>query len=844
MANSRVEASAKKRSNHIFFIGPVSKTEKKVHEDRILVITDVFIAFYIEPRLSKTRYFWSDITSYSFKHEKIKFGTAKDTLQLTGQDIHVIDRQFRILLQGSLSANDFSMTQAEPLRAPALSFGNWGPLGRYAGLCMKAKKPPNPEIVTTLTGLLRTSAHSFDTSKYEFGPKWNENSSPLYESLSLIPFLEQLIVKKQKSEKDRSVNVLSELTKNLPKFLTLQHLSVEVFERKWKDFCDGLKRSPIKSLTIQSGLKQSNFGCLKGIQLTSLTVCGIGFKDSPMPKFISEVLIPLSSLTVFGLQGCRKVSVKDIVSALPNLTSLSLIECKLEVLESITFTAPLNSLRALCLAKNKGSKGLISEWPTNLIRLDLMGVHWTPETLKTFWDSASGRTWSGGAEFSIQKLAFKGQSGEQKDISAFWPILVSVVPCSITSWCWDLTSVDDRLWDFLGQCRYLKRLVFHSAFNVSNRESIHGLIRILPQLGNLRTLIITSKKGDPGSIFISLLDALVRSPITHLDVSYSRSGEPGLVKLAELIRENGQLQAVTFDSIKNATYIGLQTVLEAAEQRSAKLLLSWPDKLIGRLNLDEEDVQKLRVRFAKVQGFPYTEEKDIVCGLRSDYVDSGEFPKFPCSELERILAIPLNNSLDLPQPEGADTSTPSLNQKHSHSDSSKETMSPFSSPIPQSDSDDSKQTKSPLPSPIQQSESSSPQDKKQSPLPSPIQQSDSDDSKQTKSPLPKPRQHSDSNSSKEIMSPLPQPIQQSGSDSSKETKSPPPKPLRQSDSESRDDKETLPPKLIQQSDSDSNRPKSPSPEMITPVLGNSGDRISLLPIKLKSGTVPILRPTT
>jgi hypothetical protein len=84
-----------------------------------------------------------------------------------------------------------------------------------------------------------------------------------------------------------------------------------------------------------------------------------------------------------------------IHAALPKLTALSLVKCKLNILSVIGRTACLNSLRALCLAENKGE---------NLIRLDLMGVHWTVEAFIAFWRSAHRRSWPGGAEFCLQKL--------------------------------------------------------------------------------------------------------------------------------------------------------------------------------------------------------------------------------------------------------------------------------------------------------------------------------------------------------------------------------------------------------------------------------------------------------
>lgn len=644
-AISRACEAARKAAEVVYVCCDITRyKEKKGEDSRVLVITELFVAVYQYTKvLQESLFFWPDLVSYNYDGSfiEMRFNSKKDNfLKFSCLELSLCHLKILRILESGFAPAELAPLQLDRFEHKRKQMGGLPLFGRYVAAVNRMKKPVIHGMVSNALRELATTRNSkFDVSGLE---KWESVANPLYFTLSLMPFLESLVLKASEKKGD----FWNELAKSISNFAFLKHLRIEESpDKRFKEFVEGARTTHLTGLSFMCELKKDSFAQIRAISeatvLRSLEFEQSFGKGCTMDSLCSDLLIPCcNSIRVLNFSKMQ-INVSDIVTHVPHLAVLGLRNCGLKVGEALADLSKLENLRMLDLSGNEGVfEDVAVNGPPRLIRLDATDIKWQTSSLRNFMRFVCGRNWVIGAELFMHRLSLE----ESENV---WDIFDDIRhPTPITVFSWDETEPSPNFISFLRKCPNLHTLSVQSTFGPEDGDVIEKLAEVLPDLTNLRTLILTGTQKKASPEIASIFQSLKRvSSLAHLDISYQDLNPEAIHELGELIKASPNIQTLLYDQSCGENVDAWKDLVESAESRESPWEFMFPMQTMrafeGKELLSKDDIKRFKQRIVAIQGGDCPDDEEPSDFLTVSSV-SLEFPRYLTRALEQVLMIPMD----------------------------------------------------------------------------------------------------------------------------------------------------------------------------------------------------------
>ena len=324
---------------------------------------------------------------------------------------------------------------------------------------------------------------------------------------------------------------------------------------------------------------------IKNTRINSLSL--INFCKSDFYNNLFEY-ITANYITSLSFQDMSNLPIKKIYAKFPNLTSLSFINCDIEIT-----TADINSfpkLNNLTIDKGKFNTGEDLKL-TKINTITLSHVEWI-NSFDFFWNfSGKNPLFSLDVSYAIMQ--------NQQQWNSFFSKCNSI-DSNISSINWSGNPITKEFITYLNGNKSFRSIILDNCFTPQNKEQIFTLIKMNTKATAI-SLCGSDKYHIDSKSLEEFLEELKKKNIEKINLSGQFFGDGGLAKLAEIILVNHSIKEVKYDGNVNASFDGLNRFFSTIGQRGIPIDLEWPFIEIAKLRTKNDvpvvSINKLRQNY-------------------------------------------------------------------------------------------------------------------------------------------------------------------------------------------------------------------------------------------------------
>lgn len=583
---------------HVAHYSLVDKIHNKGGKDkRILIITNVFIAFYKVKRVltrDRTMY-WPYLTNITIVDNSFTISFGDEKFQFETKDKDLVLQSIVSIIQRILP---LSLIQTFTIPQSCLNSNinpnSLGVVAKFLGICYKTGHQKLNNSFQLLRKYLSHHETIFNFSTSDL----NQFIQPLIQCLSQVTFCESLILPKlDKSATTKLFLFLSETSLPYLKHILIKSQIPEDFRSHVTKLCQkaDIALSGITFLDCQ--LNENDLTNIHQLIISkgmkSLALQNSLFTVKPNFLYKSFFTAELSSnLMMLNFDRTLKLDLVQLFECVPQLYSLSLANCELDIITVFQslHTKPLENLMLLNLSNNKCTLSFDTiEFPKNLCRLDINDVTFDSTILSRFFSVFVTKKWAQGMKLSISKI-----KTDDNGWTKLYQCMHDLKSSTLTGLTWIGNDIDhDSFYHFLKQCKCLEYLDMSKTFTSQSYDAIHKFSEVLPQLPLLKTLIlIGNEKNQMKSSIEPIILALEQNSMLRvLDIRNNLIGPNIFHYISTLIQHNSTLHTINLDGSVINNLDPYYELIKIVSNRSVPFYMSYPASDVDRL-LESSMIEK------------------------------------------------------------------------------------------------------------------------------------------------------------------------------------------------------------------------------------------------------------
>ena len=581
---------AERQMCHTLYCGAVTKVHNRQGKGpRILVLTDVFVSFYRvkkNPTRDRTMY-WPYLTHIAASIDSINLEFGTEHMQFLSGDSNSILQKIIKTVQRILSPDEFMRLGFGHSIENRLSPNGRGVVSRFIGICLKSGVAKMEPLLTHVTKLAIGRCTVLDLSRVE---NIGHMLVILFKTLRVVDYLESILL--PRTERSQVTNAIAEYLK-AP--FPLRHIGF-------------LGQVPFNFPVVLGQLcDQSGIG-LTGMtftncNLTDLDITAIqkfminrGLKSVGFRNSVNQGLIHVfyeafwatqihENLMMMNLDMTNDLVIPNLLSVIPNVYSLSLAYCGLDIAEVIPQIAEsrITNLVYLNLCGNRCGRSLAGKslrLPRKMKRIDLADVKWEHFSLTGVVQFLFEYDWNDGLDLSLSRI-----HGTDRDWNELFAYFGKVSRTPLVSLTWNDNKVSTGLFNMISASFHLRKLIMCGSLSYHSKEQISDFAEHLVHLPVLSSLIL---KGSRTTMMLSSSMPLVEKlkkirNLRFVDVSNNQIGRDAMDALINIVSESRTISTVNFDDSGLRSIKEIEEVVRFNGHNLTPLYISWPFTDMARL---------------------------------------------------------------------------------------------------------------------------------------------------------------------------------------------------------------------------------------------------------------------
>jgi hypothetical protein len=303
-------------------------------------------------------------------------------------------------------------------------------------------------------------------------------------------------------------------------------------------------------------------------------------------------------ITQLTLDGCRRLDIQIVLTALPSLEFLSVNECGMEVAEILAavdrqflLPQPL-PLTTLSMAGNLGGQPLAYSFtiPPSIQSIKADRMQWSYDGFVRFWAAAVG--WRSRAPFnvSLSNVGLLADGWER-----FHSVLDPSGCAMMGGLNWSGNPVSWTFFDFLTAAPRLRWLDVSGSLT-DDDPALSAFNRFLKSSPSLTELIFSGSADRRLSIrdLRIVLEGIKESEsLTSVTLCDHAAGPDLLVYLADVLRANHRIVAIKIGGNDIYDFSKFHVFLSKLQNRGTPLEMYWPDDELLHANPSQRDKMPL-----------------------------------------------------------------------------------------------------------------------------------------------------------------------------------------------------------------------------------------------------------
>ncbi|OHT09126.1 hypothetical protein TRFO_22138 [Tritrichomonas foetus] len=580
-------SSATQHGATIFFSGTVLKhhVTSKGKDERILIISDQFAAYYSKKGDTPNYNYWIDIDDMCFEssmitlkfkgYDDMKFeydkGTAPDLDQIISETIQRLVHPEEIEKMPGFQNQKNNFKRFYPTCKSMYS--------RFISHISSRNIKLNDNGKNMVRFILSQA-----TSRLVFSSENIEKVIQyLIDSLRLSTHVESLYIPSVVG-----TDVFYALAVFLRKPSNIIHIKTSKQEiENFTRFCQSIweKKDPANQLTalsfVDSDFDQYSLSelsnAISNSKINSLTFENPTNEDGNLEDHFFMSNFP--ELKLFGLSRMNINNLDNLLQKLSNIKVLSLTSLQNTDIKTIFETVSKANLSSLSFLNVSGNtckpKTTVSSLPNTLQRLDASFVEFEDNSLVEFFTSIFQKKWKG-----LFKLSLSNIRASDKEISSLMKKMRRMEPVAqLSHFSWNGNTISEDFFSFLENFDQIKTLFLDCCFLECNSRTFNAFLDVLPALENL---IVLSIKGDGSNSVVAqnfpkLCKIIKKSrSIQRLNVSFNAIGDEGISQIQSLIEASKQIIAVAFDGCKVSSIDKIIQMADNISNLKKSIFLDFP----------------------------------------------------------------------------------------------------------------------------------------------------------------------------------------------------------------------------------------------------------------------------
>lgn len=579
---------------------------------RILVLSDAFICYFkdlLVPVQDRT-FYWTDLTSLTYRNNRLDLEFRSHPFRFTSRLSEVIFDKIVALLRCSMTSPELEAIAFSPAIQSTPRLNGWGIISRFRMEALNAGVKFEQSDIAIIQKNISQQSPIIDLTALS-----NTDLLPAFLTASACsPWIECIKLPKV-FQADKVVAFLTSPQCHLTHIIVSGGLSSDLHH-----LLNGIEQS-----STLYGISFEGFELTKEMladireSILKKELYTLGFNNSLPTRltssFVQNFLQPgvTDRLMMLNLNYIKGIDIPSLLKQIPNVASLSLEGCGLELGEFFNALAR-SQMSRICLLNlsknfcvNQIDRSL--QRPTTLQTLYINGCSFRNKALRSLFRFILGSQWPSG--LALHADGIEVVFGEAFDENDFDSVIDGFDKSPVHEFSWNSNQLSNGLVRYLERSRHLRVLYLADLIKLCD----YGLIgSALSNMKHLRQLVLSNTYL--GANFIPILHSIESLPSLHyLDVRNSLMGDEGIECLGSLIRIIPCLVSLFFDGSHFKNFSSLEGLVIACEQRKTEIFLAFPDSDVSKINA-EVNISNLRWRCQALNN-PELKNTDFVSGSLS-----------------------------------------------------------------------------------------------------------------------------------------------------------------------------------------------------------------------------------
>ena len=586
---SDVEKDAERYNAEVIHCCIVEKLNvtSKGSEPRILLITNLFVAFYkVQAKSAPLRMdYWCDLESVDVDDSVITFtfGQSKP-LRFSSSDSRVIRAKLGELLQRVLTKSEQDTVGVSELTSREYPMNRNGVCARffsYVGMFQLHMKPGMRQCIE------RLFMSRYPEVRLPDQPEYGRVVQGMLYALNGVPGVDSLVIPAIKSVD--TFEVLSEgfMTPCGFKHIHFDGVSITKSYLHWcRTVIDDVD-SALAGLTF-SNVKLKEEGLMAVQRLAAeKRFTSLGFVNSIKEKhydlFLKTLVADVTlNLQMIAVNNQNNLPIDKLIFKARDVYCLSLANCNINIFDALACIAQ-NRMGKLRFLNLSGNYAMAPSSPVVLIdslqKLYLDDVQWKERSMVPLWSRMCEKEWNGVFELSMSRA--KAVETEWNTLKIF---MVNCQRSCISGLTWNFNPVFPELTKFLENSQHIVYLDLSNSFSPSDSTVLNTLANIMKGFEFLTTLAICNdEEHDLRTNVIQVIRAAMTLPrLQNLVVTGNAIGDEGVQVMGELVEKSQSIKCVCFDKCHISSLDTFARFIDACKASGKSLLVEWPEADMNR----------------------------------------------------------------------------------------------------------------------------------------------------------------------------------------------------------------------------------------------------------------------
>jgi hypothetical protein len=558
-----------------------------------LVATE-FSFFLLEKRNSEAKhrsisgnFFWKDLTEVALVDDlTVRFVGSGEAYQIQHDALQYFLKIILNHISNILTPDELPRFVGLDKILEGVSRERGAFMKRFRFSLRIADRPLPDDFLSFLAKKLR-NATELDIPSLKGSEKYTDI---LLECLQVEPWITSAIIPRG----GRTQNCWTSLADCLRRNTTLIHvrtngLATRDIARVAEALRDNAAHTKLRKFTFASTAMTNDTAPLIAELLKAVPFEELTFENScPSNVFMSfvgreDVSFGLASVQSLVLVQLRNIDFGVIFKAMPALTDISIIDCRIAVPDLFRIVGEASNAFAAIKVTGGSLDGPIEgPLPSSLSEIQLNRITSKGLHFLTAWTTFMSHK----PLNQCLSVGFNGLSLESNVWPNFFNAIGGMACPSLVQFSWDENPIDHSLLTCLMRSPKLTRLDANGCLSRSSERLRDEFVDFV----NAHTAIsYLSIRGTPkqklGSLAVPILNKLKKNKsVRVLDVSNNDFQDAGLAALGELLLANKGLDSVKFESNYIATGGAYVEFFKHVMNRGPKLCLEWPEADFDRLS--------------------------------------------------------------------------------------------------------------------------------------------------------------------------------------------------------------------------------------------------------------------